>query len=523
VLLVQAGIHAGEIEGKDAGLALLRDLTVGGRYPHLLDETVLLFIPIFNVDGHERTSRYNRVNQNGPLEVGWRGTAQNLNLNRDYIKADAPEMRAWLALWQRWSPDLFIDVHTTDGADYQYDLTWYLEEWDNQAEAVRAWQRDALVGRVFPATARHGHLLAPYINLVDHRDIRKGLVNFGSGPRFSTGYVALRNRPGLLLETHMLKPYGQRVQATHALLLEVLRELGRHGDALRQANAAADAAQSQRAAGDAVDYPLAFRPGGQAQLFKLRGVAFAQTHSAISGDTWTQYDSSRAQVFEVPFVRDMLPTLSVSLPAAYMVERAALATIERIEAHGLQHFRLARTLEVPAEGWRIGQAQFATQPFEGRVGLASFTAQRLASTRTFVAGSVVVPMDQAGAGVAAHLFEPEAPDSLLRWGFYNAQFELKEYADARKLEQIARDLLAAQPALRAEFEQRLQDPAFAADPDARLAFFFERSPYADPQLGVLPVWRIDRATLASLREAAAAPAGNTRGPSATDDPAQDAP
>jgi hypothetical protein len=132
-------------------------------------------------------------------------------------------------------------------------------------------------------------------------------------------------------------------------------------------------------------------------------------------------------------------------------------------------------------------------------------------------------MDQAGAGIAAHLFEPEAPDSLLRWGFYNAQFELKEYADARKLEQIARDLLAAQPALRAEFEQRLQDPAFAADPDARLAFFFERSPYADPQLGVLPVWRIDRATLASLREAAAAPAGNTRGPSATDDPAQDAP
>ena len=149
ILWVQAGIHAGEIEGKDAGLMLLRDLTVGKKFPHLLDHAILLYLPIFNVDGHENSSPYNRINQNGPDSMGFRATAQNLNLNRDYIKADAPEMRDWLTLFHAWLPDFFVDVHTTDGADYQYDLTWYSEDWGSLDPAVLAWQNTALkkIGR----------------------------------------------------------------------------------------------------------------------------------------------------------------------------------------------------------------------------------------------------------------------------------------------------------------------------------------------------------------------------------------
>lgn len=504
VLLVQAGIHAGEIEGKDAGMALLRDLTVAGKHTGLLDDTVLVFIPVFNVDGHERSSRYNRINQNGPQQMGWRATAQNLNLNRDHLKADAPEMRAWLALWTRWSPDLFIDVHTTNGADYQYVLTWYLEEWGNQAQAVRDWQRDALIGRVFPATERHGHLLGPYINLIDNNDIRKGLVNFGSGPRFSTGYAALRNRPGILVETHMLKPYAQRVKATHALLLEVLRELDRHGAALRTALAAADAAQMARSKLVEPEYAVAYVPTTEPQEFTLRGVPFTQTRSEISGDTWTHYEPGKRLDLTVPFLREMVVAASVRLPAAYVIKPAAIETIDRIRAHGLQHFRLAAPQAVRANGWRIAQPQWTAAPFEGRIGLREFQANVLTREFDLPAGSVVVPMDQAASNVAAHLLEPQAPDSLLRWGFYNAHFERKEYADARKLEELARAMLADDPALREQFEQRLQDPAFAADPRARLDFFFMRSPYADPELGVLPVWRIDTKTLERLRESAVA-------------------
>lgn len=498
VLWVQAGIHAGEIEGKDAGMALLRDLTVAARHRGLLERTVLVFIPVFNVDGHERMGPYNRINQNGPSRMGWRATAQDLNLNRDHVKADAPEMRAWLALFQRWQPHLVVDVHTTNGADYQYDLTWYLEEWGNQAEAVRAWQREALIGRVFPATDRHGHVLGPYINLVDHRDIRKGLVNFGSGPRFSTGYVALHGRVGLLVETHMLKPYQQRVQATHALLLELLRELDARGGALRKAVAAGEAAVLARARQELPQVPVAFRPTDDAETFVLRGVAFSQEQSAISGDTWTRYDPAKPVRYEVPFRRAMLPAATARLPAAYVLEASATEAIARVEAHGLRHFKLPRASKVAARGWRVADPRWAGAPFEGRIMLTGFDAADLAREIELPPGSVVVPLAQPAADVAVQLFEPQAPDALLRWGFFNAVFERKEYGDPRKLEQLARELLEAEPGLRAAFDQRLEDPAFAASPAARLDFFHRRSPYADPHLGVLPVWRIDRAALRRL-------------------------
>src|SRR4051812_38145357 len=190
ILLVQAGIHAGEIEGKDAGLMLLRDLVLGDAphdLSHLLDHTVLLYLPIYNVDGHENSSAYNRINQNGPETMGFRATAQKLNLNRDYLKADAPETQDWLKLFDAWLPDMFVDVHTTNGADYQYDLTWYTEDWGSLDAAVHAWQDSALKQRIFRNTEKRGHLLAPYLELKDHRDITQGIANFGSGPRFSTG------------------------------------------------------------------------------------------------------------------------------------------------------------------------------------------------------------------------------------------------------------------------------------------------------------------------------------------------
>jgi hypothetical protein len=136
VLLIQACIHPGEPEGKDAGLMLVRDLVIGNKFPGLLDHVSVLFIPIFNVDGHERFGPFNRINQNGPQEMGWRVTANNLNLNRDFLKADAPEMQAWLNMFNTWMPDFFIDSHTTDGADYQYVLTYQMEIYRSEERRV---------------------------------------------------------------------------------------------------------------------------------------------------------------------------------------------------------------------------------------------------------------------------------------------------------------------------------------------------------------------------------------------------
>lgn len=499
IVLVQAGIHAGEIEGKDAGLMLLRDLTVGGKLDGLLDHAVLVYLPIFNVDGHEHSNPYNRINQNGPDAMGFRATAQNLNLNRDYMKADAPEMRDWLAMFDSWLPDLFMDIHATDGADYQYDLTWYLEEWGPLDAGVKAWQDAAFKRSIFPAFDAMGHMQAPYIDLVDHRDITKGIGNFGSGPRFSTGYVALRNRAALLVETHMLKSYETRVRATYDLVVATLRYVNAHPGTLRTAVEKADE-RMKSSAGSTL--PLAFKTTDKPISLKLKGYAFSQTSSEISGDTWVTYDPKTPKTYEVPFYRDLVATESVKLPAAYIVPASRPDIIEKLAQHHVRFERLAATRTLEVERYRLGAPVWSETPFESRHMLREFTQKGESATIAFAPGSAIVPMDQPAANVAANLLEPRGPDSLVRWGFFDSVFEQKETADARVAEKLARDMLAKDPALKAEFEAKLAaDAKFAKDPVARLAFFYERSPYfATQAVGTYPVNRLNMEVFALLKK-----------------------
>ena len=497
VLMVQAGIHSGEIEGKDAALMLLRDVSVAHKHPHLLDHVILVWLPIFNVDGHEQSSPYNRINQDGPASMGYRATAQNLNLNRDYMKADAPEMRDWLALFEAWQPDLFIDVHTTDGADFQYDLTWYMEQWGPLHAAVQRWQTDAFERDVLPAFEKKGHLAAPYLDLVDHRDISKGIANFGSGPRFSTGYVALRNRAALLVETHMLKPYATRVKATYDFVLATLERLARDDGALRKAVAQADADTIARGKAGGASLAVAFETSKTAVPFTLKGYAMTPLHSDVSGDVWEQYDPRKPKTYVVPNYRDLVPTQAVTLPAAYLVPASWPQVADKLRAHGIAFTRVAHPLHVDVERYRLAAPQWKQAPFEGHHMLAAFTQSSERASMDFAAGALVVPLDQPLANLVANLLEPQASDSLLRWGLFDAIFEQKEYAEPRVGETLARDMLDKDPALRREFEARLaSDADFAKSPAARLAFFYDRSPwYSAQRIGAYPVVRLDAGAL----------------------------
>ncbi|GAA0257117.1 M14 family metallopeptidase [Rhodanobacter caeni] len=499
VVLVQAGIHPGEIEGKDAGLMLLRDIAVTGKYPHLLDDLVLVYIPVFSVDGHENTSPYHRINQNGPASMGFRGQSQYLNLNRDYVKADAPEMRAWLKLWQAWLPDFLIDVHTTDGADYQYDLTWYTEDPHKLDPAVSAWQHDA-IARAMPAYEKRGHLASSYLEFKDGRDPLKGLENFGSGPRFSTGYAALQNRPALLVETHMLKPYANRVRATYDIVELMLEQIGAHPAALLAATAKADADTIARAHDAKASVALTFKLDPQPTRFTLKGYAFTRSHSDISNSAWIRYDSSQPKTYTIDNWNRLLPDLSIAPPAAYVVPAQWTAIIERLDAHGIGYLRTTQPLTIHAEGYQLDEPRWADKPFEGLLMLRDFRLRALPRQVHLPAGSAIVPMDQRAANVAINLLEPQAPDSLLRWGYLDAIFEAKEYGEPRVVEKLAREMLAKDPALKAEFQRRLHDdPAFAGNSHARLAFFFERSPwYAAQGVGAYPVLRLDAAQWRSL-------------------------
>ncbi|MCK9997129.1 MAG: M14 family metallopeptidase, partial [Candidatus Krumholzibacteria bacterium] len=288
VLLVEACIHAGESCGKDAGMLLLRDLAENPDLATaLLDKVTLLFVPIFNVDGHERFGPYNRINQNGPEEMGWRVTGQNLNLNRDFLKADTPEMQDWLGMFNEWMPDFFIDIHSTDGADYQYAITYSLETRGNMDPGLTAWTI-AYEEKMNKAMVADGFPMAPYVAFKKWHDPRSGLRTWVAGPRFSQGYTALQNRPGLLIETHMLKDYPTRVESSLKLVTNTLGWLNADAGRLRDLVLAADQASASpefRAA----PFPLKFELEADSTTFAFAGVSYETVTSEVTGGEWNHF------------------------------------------------------------------------------------------------------------------------------------------------------------------------------------------------------------------------------------------
>lgn len=490
VVLVQACIHAGESCGKDAGLALLRDLAADPALAaRLLGNTTLVFIPIFNVDGHERFGPYNRPNQNGPVEMGWRVTAGNLNLNRDFLKADTPEMRAWLELFNAWDPDFFIDIHSTDGADYQYALTYGLELHGNLEAGLTtltADYRDAMEA----ALSADGVPIAPYLTFRNWHDPRSGLEAGVMGPRFSQGYAAVRNRPGLLIETHMLKDYPTRVEASRLMVVRTLEWLAVRGGALRAAVAGADAFTAG-AAFRAEPFPLRFGRTDVSRPFPFLGVAYDQVTSPVTGGQWFRYHSDRPETMTVEIFDDLAPKVTARLPEAYVVPRQWAAVIDRLRAHGVVLTELAEPVELDIRTWRLADPKWRERPYEGHHPV-TFRAEPVLERRMFPAGSVLVDLAQPLARVAAHLLEPEGPDALVGWGFLDAIFERVEYVESYVIEEMIADMTADDPDLLRQLEQKkAADPAFAADPWAIRNWFYEKTPYGDSRVGIYPIGCLD--------------------------------
>ena len=491
VVLIQACIHAGEPDGKDAGFALLRDIAITKTQPDLLKNVVVLFIPIYNTDGHERSSPFNRINQNGPAQLGWRTTTSYQNLNRDYMKADTPETRAWLSLWNRWQPDLFIDCHVTDGADYQYNITYQFEHHEGIAPSVLSWEREVMNGKVFAAMEAAGNIVSWYLEFADNRDFSKGIRDFNGSPRFSTGYVPLRNRPGILIETHMIKGYKSRVVGTYDLLRFALAEVSRDPKKLLEAGRVADAETIERGGSfdPAQSYPVDFELTEKTSPYNLKALASRTEMSDVSGDLRVVFGAEPVAI-TVPMYNTFRVSTSIVPPLAYIVPPQWQEAIAVLRAHGLTCKETSSASTIEVESYRFNEVSWPAGPFEGRF-MPRFKAEPTRERRTFPAGSVIVPLAQNLAKVAINLLEPQAPDSLVAWGFFNAIFEQKEYGEHYVLETLAREMMERDPKLAAEFQQKVAaDSIFAASPAARLDFFYRRSPYWDQQMNLYPVGRI---------------------------------
>ncbi len=506
ILLVQNSIHAGEMDGKDSCLALLRDMVITKTQASLLDRAVFVFVPIYNADGHERRSAYNRINQDGPAEMGWRGNGTNLNLNRDYLKADAPETRALLKMFHRWLPDFFVDDHVTDGADYQYDVTYVIDAGPNVDSATARW----LAGTVTPELEQSvdkapGHLASPtYIFLNDDTDPTKGLAFNNNPPRFSTGYMILENRPGMLVEMHMLKDYKTRVTGNYEVLRALLVVVNRDADKLIQLNAEADAQAAQLGAhqhGD-MQFPLALTWSGETTPFLFRGYAYTRELSTVSGAMWVRY-SHELWDKSLPMATGAKVTASVLPPAAYIIPPQWTRVLETLDAHQVVTHRITSAWTGSLERYHCSGMQWQEPPFESHHPLFAGEGagnqpgkfghcDPVTETVTYPAGSTVVELNQRLSKVAIQWLEPAGPDSAMAWGYFDPIFEQREYGEAYVVEKLARTMMEQDPKLKAEFERKIAaDPQFAASPAARLRFFYDRSPwYAANQVGVYPVGRL---------------------------------
>jgi murein tripeptide amidase MpaA len=491
VTLIQGGIHAGEIDGKDAGFLALREVLEGRLAKGALDKQVLLFVPVFNVDGHERFAKWNRPNQRGPVEMGWRTTAQNFNLNRDYMKVDAPEMQAMLALVNAWDPLAYVDLHVTDGAMFQHDVSIQVEPvYSGDPEFRKAGL--ALRGGVIADISKQGSSpQSYYMSFVKTDDPSSGFADAVYEPRFSTGYFQLRNRIGVLVETHSWKDYATRVRITHNTVISLLEQVAAHGREWQQSAAAADARASHLAG---TKVALSYKTTDRTRMVDFQGYAYTRTPSDVSGILMTHYDETKPQVWHVPLRDEVVPSLEVAAPGAGYIVPAAHAewVAKKLAQHGVAYRTLDKALDkADVETFRADKAAFSAGSFESHQRLTVQGGWK-PEPRAVGKGSLFVPIAQPKARLVMALLEPQAPDSLLAWGEFNNAFERKEYMEEYVAEDVAREQMARDPALASEFKHKLEtDEAFAKNPHARLDFFARRHASWDERFNLYPVMRTD--------------------------------
>ena len=481
LLLVQAGIHSGEIDGKDAGLMLLRDIAHGGK-ANLLEKVDLLFVPIFSVDGHERRSSFNRMNQRGPVQQGWRATAQNLNLNRDYAKADAVEMQAMLTLINRYQPDLYIDVHVTDGEDYQYDITYgFTEPVAAISSNGASWLSKVYRPAVNQALQAAGHIPGPLVFGIDSLDFSKGISGWTASPRYSNGYGDVRHLPTVLVENHSLKPYRQRVLGTYVLLEQSLKLLATQGKALILARQADMQARPKRMA-------LSFKASEQPDYMDFKGTRFEVVQSEISGAPYVKW-SGEAQLYKnLPVFWDKVVDKDAMIPKAYWLPPQYQDVLKRLALHGIEYSVLDKPLKVTLQQVAVSDYQFAAKPFEGRFTVEKASFNRSMINRTLMPGWVKISTDQSLGRLAVALLEPAAPDSFFSWGFFAGMFERTEYFEPYAIEPLIAQLLEQQPELRQQFEQALAaDEALRNNPRERYNWFYQKLRYYDQNYLKYPV------------------------------------
>ncbi|MCE7055438.1 M14 family metallopeptidase [Algoriphagus sp. AGSA1] len=482
LILIQAGIHAGEIDGKDAGMMLLRDIAHGSK-TSLLDEVSLLFIPILNTDGHERRSEYARVNQRGPKEMGWRTNALNLNLNRDYTKLETTGIVAIAKVINSYDPDLYIDIHVTDGADYQYDITYGFVATGGYSPEISKWLSGYFQPEVDQALKDEGHIPGPLLFAANNTDFTEGNIAFSFSPRFSHTYGDIRHLPSILVENHSLKPFEQRVLGTYVFLEQVIKTIGAHYSELQEA---VELDKNQKKESVIVKYQFHDTP---ADSMEFLGIASKKITSEITGKEYVAWEG-KAITQRIPNILMDKPAASVPVPKAYWVPVEWAEIISKLRIHGIEMEPLTEAKEVTMELSKVTEYKLSNQPFEGKFRFQSFELEKERRKVMLNPGSVRVKTDQPLGELIVILMEPESVDSFFQWGYFHSILSQTEYMETYIMEPLIAKMLAEDADLKKRFEEeKTLNPDFDKSPREIYRWFYKQTPYFDQNWKVIPIGR----------------------------------
>lgn len=486
VLFINNAIHPGEPDGVDASMMLLRDMLVHpAKFPEL-DSVVVAIIPFYNIGGALNRNNTTRTNQVGPEEYGFRGNARNYDLNRDFIKSDTRNARSFAAIFHALDPDLFADTHVSNGADYQYVMTLDYAQKDKLGGPLGDFNDKVFLPYMYKHLKETGYEATPYVNAYGQTP-DKGFVQFPDWPRYSTGYAALFHTIGVMTETHMLKPYDQRVKSTYAYLHGNIRFLAAYRKALLKLRS-----ETKEAVKKQEKFAITWQVDKSKQsTIAFKGYEPEYIPSEVSGLPRLHYDRSKPFTKDIPFYDTYVPLDEVTRPEAYIIPQGWHNIVELLRLNGVEMNVLDKDSEINVETYHIQELETPKQPFEGHYWHTSVKLRTEKQKLIFKKGDWVVPTDQSANRYIIETLEPKAVDSFFKWNFFDTILQAKEHYSGYVFEDLASDLLKKSPELKARLEEkRKADPEFAKNGNAQLDFIYQNSDYAEKEYMRYPIFRV---------------------------------
>ncbi len=484
VLLINNGIHPGEPDGIDATMLLFRDYAEN-KIP-TPKNTIIATIPIYNIGGALNRNRTSRTNQNGPEEYGFRGNARNYDLNRDFIKSDTKNARAFAEIFHWLNPDLFIDNHVSNGADYQYVLTHLFTQHNKLGGELGNYLHTSLMPQLEDSLHQKNWDITPYVNVFNQVP-EKGFEQFMDSPRYSSGYATLFNSLGLIVETHMLKPYKQRVEGTFELMKTFISIAEK--DASKIKTLRKNAAEKYKVGSY---YPISWElDSSKTSTLKFKGYEGKMIQSNITGADRLKYFRDKPFTKDVTYYNYFKATDSVTIPSKYVIPKGYWNVIELLKLNGITFSEIKNDTTISAEVYKIKNFETVKNPFEGHYLHYNTKVIQTIENVSVKKGDILVNTQQHGVRYLLETLEPSARDSFFNWNFFDAILQQKEGFSPYVWEDMAENFLNQNPEIKKEFENKKKNESeFANNWYLQLDWIHKQSPYYEKSHLRYPIVRV---------------------------------